>query len=361
MKICVLQPDYSTTEVDYKNYDPPRHLAHLLKGHETDHIFLNKLCTYTQLKQLKKNNYDIFVNLCEGYLDWSVPSIDVIVSLDLLNLPYTGPNAQLYDPPKELMKYVAYTCGVNTPSYILIKETKEIDNALASLQFPLFVKPAKAGDSLGIDKYSLVHSKEELINKAGTLLPDYDELMVEDYIDGREFTVLVTALAGDNKSCFVYEPLEFIFPHGMCFKTYELKTSDLHAEANILCTDVMLSEKLKNFSSKIFNAFNGVGYARLDFRMDQNGNIFFLEINFTCSVFYEKGYEGSADYILMNSPGKKEGFLKNIIDEGIFRHAQKQKKYVVKGDSVSGYGIYAAKDIQSGEVVFLGEENPHRL
>ncbi|MEO7961016.1 MAG: SET domain-containing protein, partial [Ginsengibacter sp.] len=42
-------------------------------------------------------------------------------------------------------------------------------------------------------------------------------------------------------------------------------------------------------------------------------------------------------------------------------HAQKQKKYVVKGDSVSGYGIYAAKDIQSGEVVFLGEENPHRL
>jgi len=40
MKICVLQPDYSTSTVDYKNYDPPRDLSRLLPGHEVDHIFL---------------------------------------------------------------------------------------------------------------------------------------------------------------------------------------------------------------------------------------------------------------------------------------------------------------------------------
>lgn len=87
MKICVLQPDYSTSDVDYKNYDPPRDLSKLLPVDEVHHVFLNKLTTYHQLKKLGKENYDIYINLCEGYLDWSVPSIDVIHCLELLNLP----------------------------------------------------------------------------------------------------------------------------------------------------------------------------------------------------------------------------------------------------------------------------------
>src|SRR5688500_10604765 len=75
-KICVLQPDYSSSAVDYKNYDPHRDLAPLLPEASVDHIFLNKLTTYKQLKELKNENYAIFVNLCEGYLEWDVPSVD---------------------------------------------------------------------------------------------------------------------------------------------------------------------------------------------------------------------------------------------------------------------------------------------
>src|SRR4051812_34163775 len=89
LRICVLQPDYSTSGVDYQHYDPPRDLSHLIPEARFDHIRLNKLTTYKQLKDLKKNNYDVFVNLCEGYLEWEVPSIDVIYSLELLGLPYT--------------------------------------------------------------------------------------------------------------------------------------------------------------------------------------------------------------------------------------------------------------------------------
>ena len=107
LRICVLQPDYTTSDVDYQNYDPPRELSHLIPEASIDHVLLNKLSTYKQLKELKKKNYDIFVNLCEGYLDWSVPSIDVIYFMELLNLPFTGPTSLLYDPPKDLMKYVA--------------------------------------------------------------------------------------------------------------------------------------------------------------------------------------------------------------------------------------------------------------
>ena len=66
LKICVLQPDYSTSGVDYQNYDPKRDLSAILPEAKIDHVFLNKLTTYQQLKQLKENNYDIYINLCEG-------------------------------------------------------------------------------------------------------------------------------------------------------------------------------------------------------------------------------------------------------------------------------------------------------
>src|ERR1700760_4180382 len=140
MKICVLQPDYSTTDVDYKHYDPPRDLTKLLPNDQGDHVFLNKLTTYRQLKDLSKKGYDIFVNLCEGYLEWEVPSIDVIQTLEMLNLPFTGPTSLLYDPPKELMKYVAYCEGIKTPAYALIENINDIETACAHLQYPLFVK-----------------------------------------------------------------------------------------------------------------------------------------------------------------------------------------------------------------------------
>ncbi len=360
MKVCVLQPDYSTTDVDYKYYDPPRNLSLLLPGHIVDHVFLNKLSVYKKLKELQKKNYDIFVNLCEGYLEWSVPSIDVIHCFEMLNLPYTGPTPSLYDPSKELMKYVAYTCGVQTPAYVLVKHAEQRSEVLSKLKFPLFIKPAKAGDSLGIDGDSLVKNEKNLKKKIDELLIDYQEILVEQYIAGREFTVLVVAEAATN-DCTAYNPLEFVFPEGKKFKTYSLKTSELHKESNIPCEEPQLAQRLQDAAKKIFKAFNGEGYARLDFRVNDKNEIFFLEINFTCSVFYDKGYEGSADYILLNDAEGKEGFLKKIIEEGIYRHEEKQKKYVIKCEAVSGYGIYAARNIARGEVIFKGEERPHRL
>lgn len=361
MKVCVLQPDYSTTEVDYKNYDPPRDLSSLLPEDEVDHVLVNKLSTYRQLKELRKKQYDIFVNLCEGYLEWSVPSIDVIYSLDKLELPYTGPSALLYDPPKVLMKYVAFTCGVKTPSYVLLRNPGQHAEVMEKLTFPMFLKPAKAGDSLGIDLQSLVHNEEGLRRKITSLLLEYQEILVEEYIPGREFTVLVVKKAGPGNDTIVYNPLEFVFPSGKEFKTYSLKTSELHEECNIPCREPDLANTLKDSAARIFRGFDGVGYARMDFRVNDKGEIFFLEINFTCSVFYDKGYEGSADYILLHEKEGKKGFLNKIIAEGIWRHQQKKKKFTVKGNSLSGFGIYANTYLTPGEVIFKGEEKSHRL
>ena len=360
MKVCVLQPDYSTTGVDYKNYDPPRDLSVLIPEAEVHNIFLNKLTTYKQLKELGKQGYDVFVNLCEGYLEWEVPSIDVMYTLELLNLPFTGPTTKLYDPPKELMKYLAYCEGVKTPGYVLIERPEDTEQAIKHISFPLFVKPAKAGDSLGVDQHSLVGTKEELQQKVNSIIEEYGPLLVEEYIAGREFTVLVAANT-DEKTCTVFRPVEYIFPAGKEFKTYALKTSELHPDCNIPCNDPELDKQLRSATEKIFKGINGVGYARLDFRVNDKNEIFFLEINFTCSVFYKDGYEGSADFILKYDGIGQAGFLLHIINEGICRHQRRKKLFVMKGNSIAGFGIYASRNINEGDIIFKGEERAQRF
>ena len=361
LKICVLQPDYSTSDVDYQNYDPPRDITHLMPHAHFDHVLLNKLSTYKQLKELKKKNYDVFVNLCEGYLEWNVPSIDVIYFMELLNLPFTGPTSLLYDPPKDLMKYVAYTVDIKTPAFALLITLDGIEKACAHLKYPLFIKPDKAGDSLGIDQLSLVNNIEELATKAATIMDEYGPLLVEEYIEGREFTVMLVANADDEKTCTVFKPIEYIFPAGFQFKTYALKTSELHPEANIACNNPVLETQLKDAALQIFQGFGGAGYARLDFRVNDKNEIFFLEINFTCSVFYKDGYEGSADYILKADGIGQPGFLQKIIAEGIARHQRSQKKYIMKGNAIAGYGIYATQNITANALIFRGEDAGHRI
>ena len=136
LKLCVLQPDYSTSGVDYQNYDPKRNLSAILPNAFIDHVFLNKLTTYQQLKELKNKGYDLYINLCEGYLEWKVPSIDVIYCLELLELPYTGPTLNLYDPPKSIMKYLAFCEDVKTPNHILIESNDDLSQLPGNLNFP---------------------------------------------------------------------------------------------------------------------------------------------------------------------------------------------------------------------------------
>ena len=361
LKVCVLLPDYATTTVDYQYYDPARDLQPLLPEAQVDTIFLNKLTTYKQLKSLQYKGYDIFVNLCEGYLEWEVPSIDVIYTLELLNLPFTGPTTKLYDPPKALMKYVAYCADVATPNYALITAADDIAVACKHLQFPLFVKPAKAGDSLGIDDNSLVADIAALQVKVAQVLTEYDELLVEEYIAGREFTVMLAADA-NGKTVTTFQPIEYIFPANFQYKTYALKTSELHPNANIPCDDITLDKQLRSAAEAIFKGFNGVGYARLDFRMDATtGKLYFLEINFTCSVFYKDGYEGSADFILQHDGYGQRQFLQHIIDEGLARHQRKQRKYTIKGNAIAGYGIYATQSLAAGDILFEGEGLAQRI
>lgn len=363
MRICVLQPDYSTSTVDYRHYDPPRDLGPLAPGHTVHHEALHKLTTYRQLQRLAGEGYDIFVNLCEGYLEWDVPSIDVLYALEMLNLPYTGPSPRLYDPPKPVMKYVAYSVGVATPRHVVVTPGTDVAAAVtrAALQFPLFVKPAKAGDSLGVDEGACVVDIAALVAQVARVQAEYPAVLVEEYIAGREFTVLVVGDSAGGGKGVALEPIEYRFPEGRSFKSYALKTSELHADANVRVDEPEVRDALKRAAEAVFRGFDGTGYARMDFRMDAAGTLYFLEVNFSCSVFYPAGWEGSADHILALDGLGQAGFLIRIIAEGRARHARRQRAYVLRGDSIAGYGIVATRALAAGDVVFRGEGRPQRL
>ncbi|MBW4593710.1 MAG: SET domain-containing protein-lysine N-methyltransferase [Brasilonema angustatum HA4187-MV1] len=363
MKVCVLQPDYSQSTLDYKNIDQPRDLSHLLPENQLDHIFLQKTIIYRQLKELKKQRYDIFVNLCEGYRDWDVSSIhDVTTALEELNLPYTGPTSTLYDLPKELMKYVAYCQGVGTPAFVIAESLADVDKACDDLKFPLFVRPTATGDSLLTDKQFYVTTKQELLSKAADIIANFDRVMIEEYVDGREFTVLVVANPDDARSPIVYRPIEFVFSEKESFKTYDLKIRQHHSGRYIPCSDNQLDLRLRDVAKELFLGFETtVGYARLDCRVNEKGEIFFLEINFPCSVFSPEGSEDAVDYILKFDDGGHGAFLQHIITEGIARYQRQQKKYKMWGSPICGYGIYAAKDLKTGEIVIQKEEKALKI
>jgi hypothetical protein len=358
--LCVLQPDYADSTVEHRNYDPPRDLSPLLPGAHVEHLFLRKGQVFPQLRDAARRGVDMFINLCQGQLDWDVPSIDVIWHLDRLRLPYTGPSARLYDPCKTLMKYVAHVQGVPTPPWIEAHSLADCERAVA-LGFPLFVKPAHAGDSLGIDDGARVDDVPGLRRQCEALLARFDRLLIERYIDGREFTVLLAASVDPDGEPVVFRPIEYVFVGPERFKTYDLKARQHHPARNVPVTDITLAQRLGEAARRIFRGFQGEGYARLDFRMAADGQLHFLEVNFACCVFYPPGFEGSADYILASDPIGHAGFLRHLIAEGRARHLRRFPRYSRRGTATSGFGIFADAAISAGEVVFAGEERSQRI
>jgi hypothetical protein len=360
MKICVLQPNYTGSPVDYGNYDPPRDLTAWLPGHQVDHLFLRKSTTYLQLMKAAEQGYGVYINLCEGYPEWDIPGFDVIWALERLNLPFTGTTMRNFLHSKETMKIVAHACGVNTPAWWVVRNWKDLKSMPSSLRYPLFVKPADSGDSLGIDERSLVRNKEDLHTRCADLLAEFNKILIEEYVDGREFTVLIAGDETSEDGVLALTPFEFVFGPEDNFKTYRMKVTEHHTNNNVPVTDSGLSQRLKDMATKIFRGFEAESYARIDIRANQAGELFFLEINCECSVFYPEGSEGSADYILKHEPMGHAGFLNHIIADAISRHRRRQKRFEARLAADGELACFAVRNLAAGEVVVAGEGRPQR-
>jgi len=272
-----------------------------------------------QIQPLLQKGFDVFFNLCDGTPDDDVSGIGLVLVLEELGVAFTGANSSFFDPTRAEMKAAAEKAGIRYPGSIFAFDQKGIQEADARLCYPLLVKHPHGFASMGITRNSRVTNAESLEVQALHTIHKYESALIEEFIEGREFTVLVAEDPGDPACPAVFQPVEFIFPPGESFKHYDMKWKDYDRMSVTPVIDPAIDTKLRELARKQFLYMQGNGYARCDFRMNEQGEIFMLEINPNCGVFYPPHEPGSADFILLNDPRKHAGFLDLILRTAIQR------------------------------------------
>ena len=188
--------------------------------------------------------------------------------LDVIGVPYTGSGhlASALAMDKDLAKRILRDHGITCPAWAMTPTTAE--RVRREVGYPCVVKPSKQGSSVGM---SLVRRGRDLA-KAITLAARYDdEVMVEQFIAGREYTV---GILGEDAL-----PVVEIRPKHELFD-YECKyTPGMAEEIAPAPIDAALAAKLQDAAQRAHRALKLGGYSRIDFRADADGGIFFLEAN----------------------------------------------------------------------------------
>ncbi len=259
------------------------------------------------------------------------------------------------------MKCIARRAGICTPQGVLATSKAGIAHAASELRFPLIVKHPNGYDSVGMTAKSRVESAQELYQQAWQMIEQFGGTLIEEFIEGREFTVLVAEDPDDENHPQVYAPFECSLPDGELFKHFEFKWVRYKEVMWSPCTDLALASRLKEAAACYFLMAEAQSYERLDFRIDKNGTPFFLESNTYCSMFYPPDAPGSADVILGASPGGHAAFLDLCIRAALKRHRRTRPRFEARYYRSSGYGLYALEDIAKDELIYRGEEQAYYL
>lgn len=189
--------------------------------------------------------------------------------LELLNIPYTGSGvmASALGMDKFRTKLVWKAAGLPTPDCVVLRDLDDLD-AAAALGFPLMVKPAHEGSSIGMSK---VASRDELA-RAWEQARRYDGLVLaERWVRGAEYTA---AILGER----VLPMIRLETPHD--FYDFEAKYSA--PDTSYICPcglDAAVEARLGALMLEAFRLVGAQGWARVDFMLDTEGNPWLLEIN----------------------------------------------------------------------------------
>lgn len=361
MKLCVLLPSYEQSSSPFKGLDPVQDPSRLMPEHEWERGFLHKATAVQTVRQLARKGFDVFINMCDGVWEEDVPGPEVVQELERLGVAYTGPTPVFYEPTRQSIKLVCHRIGVDTPRYVFATGMAAVERAATSLRYPLIVKHPNSYCSIGLTKGSRVETREQLLDKAEHMLTQFGEALIEEFVEGPEFTVLVTEPGAGEQLPRAFAPVEICFPAGETFKHFDLKWSDYEQMNARQVADPALETRLKHLAQRVFAAMKGVGYSRLDVRMGPDGKLFLLDVNTSCGVFYPPGQYGSADLILSQDPAGQRGFLEHIIACALRRQSVRRPRTRIEFGQPGGYGLVAAMDLASGERILVGEERAHHL
>jgi D-alanine-D-alanine ligase len=330
LRVCVIQCGMSDEWVKQDPYRAVR--PEWLPGAKIDHEYifpgpdtveqLRSKCLYK-----KDANYNLFVNLCDGPIGESAPSIEIVQELKKHNVAFTGADEGFWDLTRAEQKAVCRQTGIPTPGYAFAFKEEEIA-AAAKLHFPLICKHWNGpGGSEGLTTKSRVNNVTELYEQARIMIAKYKGCLIEEFIAGHEYTVLVCENPNNPNEPIIYAPVEVEFLEGETFKTFDVKWFNYQRMRWIPVTDANIIDKLIFYSRKAFKNMKGNSYARLDWRADLEGNVFYLEMNSQPSIFSVTNSEpGSADYILAQTQGGHFEFVQNIVQSAFQDLERRQKK-----------------------------------
>ena len=314
MKVCVLSDP---------EWGDPFNPSYYLEGYDWEMHDLHRPHVYEELSALSQQGYDVFLNMCDGAADENRPGMDVVLALEALNLPFTGAASHYYEPTREQMKSICRENGTLAPLGITLKNLNNLESKIKRMRFPMIVKHPNSYGSVGLIKESRVTSLEELRVQVERMLGLFGGAMVEEFIDGGEYSVLVSENPDDPINPVTYVPVEVIFPPGESFKHTDMKWYRYEELQCNPVTEPELSTRLREMSAGLFVGLNGTGYGRCDIRMNTQGDLYMLEINPQGAIFYPPDAPGMADYILRFDPRGHAGFVDLLFRSALARHKQR--------------------------------------
>jgi len=329
MFICVLSsmPD----DPNDKPYDPSPYM----NGFKWKHHRVDPVDAEAQIRNLVKEGVDVFVNLCDGTPDDALSGIGLVQLMEELGLAFTGADSKFFDPSRQEMKIYAKKANVPAPNWVMVDRVQDVERAAKKLRFPVLVKPPHGYGSIGITRKSRCENVEQLKEQTELEIKEFGRALLEEFIEGREFTCLIAENPDDAKNPITFKPVEFVFPEGESFKHYDMKWVDYEEMSVKAVDDEQIEKVLRTQTTRLFKSMNGSGYARCDYRMDADGTIHMLEINPNCGIFYGPDEPGSADFsLIQDSIYDHKKFLSIIVRAAKNRQekllASKMKKRQVK-------------------------------
>jgi D-alanine-D-alanine ligase len=216
-------------------------------------------------------HFDVIANIIHG-----TPGEDGQLQAywKLLGIPYTGcdfyQSALTFNKRDTLSVLAKFNIPKAKSVYTSKKETIDKDAIIAELGLPLFVKANQSGSSLGVSK---VNRPEDFEKALQTAFEVDENILIESFLNGREFSVGVLKLNGKTTVLGITE----IIPENDFFD-YEAKYLGKSKEVTPAQVDAEIEQKLIQTTAKVYDILGMTGFSRVDFIV-MNGEPYFIEIN----------------------------------------------------------------------------------
>lgn len=199
---------------------------------------------------------------------------------ELWGLPYSGadPYTKTVSQNKHLMKSFWDKQGISTPAWVYLHDQEDLPE-VSFPGFPLIIKPAYEGSSIGLGQDAVVDNKSDLLERIHRIFTDFRmPVIVERFISGPEYKVGVIGNENPEFLGIIEDTIRNGSPLNDHFLHFHAKSTGLYqkVQRNLNAPEFTLMRK---DVLKIYRRFLPVDYGTFDLRLDDRGQHYFLEFN----------------------------------------------------------------------------------